>query len=383
MWCVADSYLEAMSSQSRRQYEAKYSTLTFCTCQPCMHLFVQRSCCSVLQILTLAEGDAPVPSQELAFARQLFASSLRDLDRTYSQQTPAAKRTGTEFVTSVCERVRSLDKGHIAGHRYTLVDESSCLQAGSSPLATSTPESKLVSATSVTAQAVMTQVWADAQQHAAAERRAVAQAARHAAAADSAAANAAATPADAASSAPGAVNAESAKGAVEAEWPTGDDLQASVSRVATEHGVNADDSDAADDVAAAAEPVSADTPSPGVADNTAQHAASAEDAQCQVDSQHEQQAATADGDSAVASSNEFEATAVQQQAQPRPGGQRHQRMEVVAQTPSKKWIMAKWALGCEFLHVDDTGAKDSAALAAARTNAFGMIDSHFPGMMGV
>jgi hypothetical protein len=58
-------------------------------------------------------------------------------------------------------------------------------------------------------------------------------------------------------------------------------------------------------------------------------------------------------------------------------------MEIVAQTPSKKWVVARWALGCELLHVDDTAARDSSSLVAAARNANGMVESHFPGMLGM
>jgi hypothetical protein len=60
------------------------------------------------------------------------------------------------------------------------------------------------------------------------------------------------------------------------------------------------------------------------------------------------------------------------------------RMEIAAYTPGKKWVVANWALGCEFLHIADSAAtRSSTTLATATRNALSMLDNNFPGVMGM
>ena len=58
-------------------------------------------------------------------------------------------------------------------------------------------------------------------------------------------------------------------------------------------------------------------------------------------------------------------------------------MEVAAHTPGKKWVAARWALGSELLHIDDTTTRDNNALAAAGRNVQGLVDKYFPGALGL
>jgi hypothetical protein len=59
------------------------------------------------------------------------------------------------------------------------------------------------------------------------------------------------------------------------------------------------------------------------------------------------------------------------------------RMEVAAQTPQRRWVYGKWALGSELLHADETVARDIGSLPSAARNALGMASTYFPGSLGL
>ena len=308
------------------------------------------------QVLVLVDGEGPIPAAELPCARHLFVTCIRDLDRTYAATLPAAKRGAHDFVTRVTELVRAKDKGHVAGHRYSLVDT-----AAGVPLASATPASKLAAATSLSAQALVGQLWCDAQQQMAAERRRCS--AKYA--------QCAVQGVDASSSAAAAPEAVAGQRRQE-ESAEGNDATHASEAAAAEHGGAAPESGAgrADDAAPEKQ---------RRADDAGADAADASDPAREADATAAPAAPDASGSEAPAEAVRGGDGAAEHWRHPH--GQA--RMEIVAQTPSKKWVVAKWALANELLHIDDSVARDSAALAAAGKNAMSMVDSHYPGALGL
>ena len=290
-----------------------------------------------VQVLAPIEGDTPLPAPELPCARHLFLTCLKDLDRTFAPSMPVHKRTRHNFLNRVVEAVRAKDKGHIMGHRYALVDT-----AAGAPLATATPRRKLAAATSESAQAVLSQLWCDAQQQAAAERRAARA---------------------------GACATAQAAGSMEPE-----SQQAGAAAV----------SDGAQE--AVQGECSAEQQAPEQAGCTADAAPAAAD-EPQADASHDAGADASTADAGQSAGQQASAAPVPQDrragARSPDSRQPPMHMEVVAQTPSKKWLLAQWMLHSEFLHIDDSGARDSTSIAAATRNARSMVDAHFPGAVGV
>jgi hypothetical protein len=271
----------------------------------------------LVQVLLLVDGQAEVHSKDLAAARRIFLTHLQDLESTYKRSSQASEKPASGFLEAISELLRTHEKGHIAGYRYSLTD----LAAGS-PFCIATPASKLAAATSQSAQAVLTQLWTDAQHHMAVE---------------------------------------------EARWTKKAEVSAdSEQRSARDRG-----DDAVEMLSAASEQkATASTPPAGK---------KGDDGQSLQDAQPQQAASTKDqGGPSVSLGTDTKAVETAQQRVPCAC----KRMEIAAHTPGKKWVTARWSLGSELLQIDDTVTRDSYALAAAGRNVQSMLNTYFPGSLG-
>ena len=114
-----------------------------------------------LQVLLAVAGEQHFHMGEFELIRTQFVRLLADVERQLAPLLPSPRQG---LVSAISAEVRVHEKGHIQGHRYTLIDNASEV-----PICASTPTPKLLSATSQTCQAVLSLAWQDCQQHMAAD----------------------------------------------------------------------------------------------------------------------------------------------------------------------------------------------------------------------
>lgn len=286
-----------------------------------------------MQILMLVDGEAEVHAGDMAVARRVFLALLRDIEETYHRSSQASGKPASGFLKAIAEHLRTHEKGHIAGYRYALTD-----LASGSPFCVATPASKLATATSQSAQAVLSQLWTDAQHHM-------------------------------------AVDAARLDDKLAGE---------SKSRRSEHHserdggatglgGVDEQNCLAARLVAPLEQTSGPCAPSTGSGTYDGHDLLGASRSE-------EAQAMSTENQGPSASSSMAHRPAdIACHVGPFPCG----HMEIAAHTPGNKWVTARWALESELLQIDDTTTKDSYALAAAGRNVQSMLDKYFPGALGL
>lgn len=331
----------------------------------------------MLQISLLVAGEQPIHSAELPATRNHIIRALSDLERALAPALPFP-RSG--FIGTLAAEIRMHEKGHIQGHRYALVDG-----AGSAAACAGTPLTKLQTATSTTCQATLSLVWHDCQRHLAMERARrrrelhldarggaadCAEAPGEGAAATAAAGEgAAALPGgggseEAAVSCGAAGDAEAERGEAARESPSpGDGASEAAEAEAKAGGAAGDGRDQAEGLAGE------EAVATGGAAGEAQASGGGALAEISGATGGGQQAAEVRAEGAVA------AVAC--------AGDPAVRMEMLAQAPNRKWIVAKWALGGELVHADDVATRDRNSLASAHRNVQGMLSNSFPGVLGL
>lgn len=108
-------------------------------------------------------GEQHIHIAEFDLVRAQLVRLLSDVERQLATLLPSPRQG---LVNAIAAEVRGHEKGHVQGHRYTLIDNASEV-----PICASTPLNKLQSATSQSCQAVMGLAWQDCQQQMAADAR--------------------------------------------------------------------------------------------------------------------------------------------------------------------------------------------------------------------
>jgi hypothetical protein len=137
------------------------------TCEGC-RCIGRQACKSTLscrphdvQVILVVAGEQHIHLGEFELVRSQLLRHVSMVERQLAPLLPSPRQG---LISAIGAEVRTHEKGHIQGHRYTLTDSAS-----EADVCASTPLHKLMAATSQTCQATLSMVWQDCQHHLAAD----------------------------------------------------------------------------------------------------------------------------------------------------------------------------------------------------------------------